>query len=79
MMLATRPKRGKGVRRLNRVPVYLGGAALFLIIGVVAYTYHQRMNRQQQQASEAKASEIQGAGSHAQDLFNRPTAVQRRP
>jgi type IV secretion system protein TrbI len=76
MMLATRPKRGKGVRRLNRMPVYLGAGALFLITGVVAYTYHQRMNRQQQQAAEAETSEVQGAASHAQDFFSKQVATQ---
>src|ERR1700761_9611230 len=75
MMLAARPRRGKGVRRLNRVPVYLGAGALCLIVGVVAYTYHQRMDRQQQQAAEADTSEIKGAGSHAQDFFSHPAPV----
>jgi type IV secretion system protein TrbI len=76
MMLAVRPKRGKGVRRLNRTPIYLGAGALFLITCVVAYTYHQRMNRQQEQAAEAESSEVQGAASHAKDFFDKQVATQ---
>jgi type IV secretion system protein VirB10 len=71
MILATRPKRGKGVRRLNRVPIYLGASAFLLILAVVAYTYQQRMARQQQQAAEATATDIQGAASHAKNFFSK--------
>ena len=73
MMLAVKPKRAKGVRRLNRMPVYIGAGAISVVILIIAYTYHQRMARQQQQVSAADAGQTQGAGAHAKDFFNAST------
>ena len=70
MMLAVKPKRAKGVRRLNRMPVYIGAGAIGVVILIIAYTYHQRMARQQQQVAAADTGQTQGAGAHAKDFFN---------
>jgi len=42
-LLSPPPRRGRGVRRLNRVPVlfFVGGA--MLVVAAVGYTYHERM------------------------------------
>ena len=40
------PKRGLGVRRLNRVPLLIAGAALAAVIGTIGYTYQLRASEQ---------------------------------
>ena len=45
------PKRGKGVRRLNRVPLLVVGGLLLLTTAGISYTFYQR-----QQAQIAKAT-----------------------
>ena len=42
-LLGPLPKRGPGVRRLNRVPALIGIAGLCLVIGAVGYTYRVRL------------------------------------
>jgi type IV secretion system protein VirB10 len=41
--LNNRPRRGEGVRRLNRVPLLIAGLMLLLILGAVTYTYQMRL------------------------------------
>lgn len=41
--LGNQPRRGNGVRRLNRVPLMIAGFMLFLILGAVTYTYQMRL------------------------------------
>jgi type IV secretion system protein VirB10 len=41
--LNNRPRRGEGVRRLNRVPLLIAGLMLWLILGAVTYTYQMRL------------------------------------
>ena len=67
-LLPARPKRGKGVRRLNRWPVYIGAAAVVVILLVVAYTYQQRIAGQKQAAAAAESQQTEGAASHAKDV-----------
>ena len=42
-LLRSLPKRGPGVRRLNKVPVYGLVAGLCLVVGAVGYTYRARL------------------------------------
>ena len=67
-LLPARPTRGKGVRRLNRWPVYIGAAAVVVILLVVAYTYQQRIAGQKQAAAAAESQQTEGAASHAKDV-----------
>lgn len=41
--LDTRPGRGFGVRRLNRVPLAIAGVLVLLILAAISYTYSQRL------------------------------------
>jgi type IV secretion system protein TrbI len=76
-LLPPPPTSGRGVRRLNRWPIYIGAGILCVIVLVVAYTYQQRMARQQQATADAAAHETQGAASHAKDAV--ATAVETQP
>ena len=82
-MLPPPPKRGKGVRRLNRRPIWIGTGVVCVIFLVIVYTYHQRMTRQQADAAAADVGQIQqGAGSHARDVIgtiNPPPPQPRQP
>lgn len=78
MSLAMRPKKAKGVKRLNRMPIYIGTGAGCLVICIVVYTYHQRMQRQTEQAAAADSGQAQGAGAHAKDFFT-PAAERQAP
>ena len=41
-LLPAHPKRGPGVRRLNRVPIWIGIGATCAVLGAAGYTYHLR-------------------------------------
>jgi len=41
-LLPVHPKRGPGVRRLNRVPIWIGVGATCAVLGAAGYTYHLR-------------------------------------
>lgn len=41
-LLGPLPRRGAGVRRLNRVPIWIGVGAILAVTGAVGYTYEQR-------------------------------------
>ena len=43
VLLAPLPKRGPGVRRLNRVPVYVFVGGVCLVVGAIGYTYRARL------------------------------------
>jgi type IV secretion system protein VirB10 len=51
--LNNRPKRGEGVRRLNRVPLLIAGLMLLLILGAVTYTYQMRLAEIHRKAAES--------------------------
>lgn len=51
--LPKQPKRGRGVRRLNNVPLYAGAAAGALIFSAIGYTAYQRSAMTHQQAARA--------------------------
>ena len=42
-LLQPLPKRGPGVRRLNKVPVFVFVAGVCLVVGAIGYTYRQRL------------------------------------
>ena len=42
-LLPPLPKRGRGVRRLNRVPVYIFVGGVCLVVGAIGYTYRARI------------------------------------
>lgn len=42
-LLQPLPKRGPGVRRLNRVPVFVFVAGVCLVVGAIGYTYRARL------------------------------------
>lgn len=42
-LLRPLPRRGPGVRRLNKVPVYLFVGAVCLVVGAIGYTYRARL------------------------------------
>jgi type IV secretion system protein VirB10 len=46
------PRRGEGVRRLNRVPLLIAGLMLLLILGAVTYTYQMRLAEIRHKADE---------------------------
>ena len=66
------PRRGR-VRRLNRVPVYVGGAMLIIVILVVAYTYQSRIHGSQGDAFDSDGRAPMSAASSVRDLFSIPT------
>jgi type IV secretion system protein VirB10 len=51
--LNNRPRRGEGVRRLNRVPLLIAGLMLLLILGAVTYTYQMRLAEIRRKADES--------------------------
>ncbi len=53
-LLGRRPKRGDGVRRLNRVPLLIAALMLLLILGAVTYTYQMRLAEIRRKAAEAE-------------------------
>lgn len=52
-ILDNRPRRGGGVRRLNRVPLFIAGIMLLLILGAVTYTYQMRLAEMRRKAAES--------------------------
>ena len=62
-LLAPLPKRGPGVRRLNRVPVYFFIGGVCLVVGAVGYTYKVRLQSStaSQHDLDAKAEGSSGA------------------
>lgn len=52
-ILGNQPKRGGGVRRLNRVPLFIAGIMLLLIMGAVTYTYQMRLAEIRRKAAES--------------------------
>ncbi len=64
---------GRGVRRLNRVPM-LFACGLCLVIGfAIIYTFHQRIENEQKHLGSASTTTPQ-AGSASSALANAPTA-----
>jgi type IV secretion system protein VirB10 len=58
VMLAPTPRRGRGVRRLNRVPIMIGVGGACLVAAAIGYTYHERT--------------LQAAANAAQEAEHRP-------
>lgn len=55
-LLAPRPTRGFGARRLNRRPAIIAGVVAAVVATAIMYTYHQRIEQAQREAAEAKDS-----------------------
>ena len=57
-LLPSQPKRGLGVRRLNRVPIWIGVGATCAVLGAAGYTYHLRAQSiLTREAADAKRGE----------------------
>ena len=57
-LLPAHPKRGPGVRRLNRVPIWIGIGATCAVLGAAGYTYHLRAQAiLAREATDAKRGE----------------------
>jgi len=57
-LLPVHPKRGPGVRRLNRVPIWIGIGATCAVLGAAGYTYHLRAQAiLAREATDAKRGE----------------------
>lgn len=63
-LLAPLPKRGPGVRRLNKVPAFLFVAGVCLVVGAIGYTYRQRLQSAAASLHDAD-TKAEGAGSPA--------------
>jgi type IV secretion system protein TrbI len=94
-MLAPAPRRGAGVRRLNRMPLVIGFGAACAVAAAIGYTYHERAMQaaaNSQRDAERKAEPASGAsilsgapsGSEVRSAIPRPppsppTPLQREP
>lgn len=73
-LLAPPPKRGVGVRRLNKLPLIITGVLVALVIISVSYTFNERRNAQMKKAeappdlltiAESPALPVKASGSDA--------------
>ena len=60
-LLGPLPKRGPGVRRLNRVPVWIAAGGVCGVIAAVGYTYKARLDASVAQQREQESSRGEGA------------------
>lgn len=67
--------------RLNSVPFWCACGVVIIILLLVGYTYHQRVQSMQTQKSEADTSNVAGAGDRAKDALGpgRETRKQNPP
>jgi type IV secretory pathway VirB10-like protein len=70
-LLRRTPKRGVGVRRLNRIPVFLAIGGVCMVIGAIGYTYRARL-----QLSVAAA---RGADTKAEAAVTDPAVLNGAP
>ena len=64
VMLAPPPRRGAGVRRLNRMPLVIGFGGACAVAAAIGYTYHERAMQavaNAQREAERKAEPASGA------------------
>ena len=54
-LLTPPPKRGIGVRRLNKLPIVFVTGGLMLVVGAIGYTYRDRLMQSAANAREAAA------------------------
>jgi type IV secretion system protein VirB10 len=71
-MLLPPPKRGKGVRRLNRKPIYMLTAVGVGVVLVLAYTGYTRAKNAQATRAAADAGQTQGSGGMVKDVLPPP-------
>ena len=60
-LLGPLPKRGPGVRRLNRVPVWIAAGGVCSVIAAVGYTYKARLEASVAQQREQESGRGEGA------------------
>ena len=60
-LLSGPPRRGLGVRRLNKVPILAGAGALLLVGGGIAYTVHERTLHHHNAADDRRSEAGQAA------------------
>ena len=84
VMLAPPPRRGAGVRRLNRMPLVIGFGGACAVAAAIGYTYHERAIQaaaNAQRDAEHKAEPANGAsilngapaGGEVRSAVYRPT------
>jgi hypothetical protein len=84
VMLAPPPRRGAGVRRLNRMPLVIGFGGACAVAAAIGYTYHERAMQaaaSAQRDAERKAEPASGAAilSGAPPVGEVRSAVYRPP
>ena len=64
-LLSPPPRRGRGVRRLNRVPIYVFVGGAMLVAAAVGYTYRERMAQMEANLRTAEQKRPEAASSAA--------------
>lgn len=70
-LLTPPPSKGKGVRRLNRVPIFAAIGAAMLVVGAIGYTYRDRLLQ--------SAANAQQATSHKPEPGNDSAVLSKAP
>lgn len=65
------PKRGKGVRQVNRVPIMIGVGVTTVVLGAVIYTAHER-GKHHQSGKTGKETTQQVAANVPTSIFHHP-------
>jgi type IV secretion system protein TrbI len=69
--LGSNPKRGRGVRRLNKIPVVFFVAIICVIVGAIGYTYREKL-------MQLSASSVRGGDNHAAEAAD-PAVLNEAP
>ena len=78
-LLQSPPSRGPGVRRLNRVPLFIALAILAIIAATIAYTYWLRLQTARQAEATAPSAKSVPVLIDAPDGFIPPKAPETIP
>jgi type IV secretory pathway VirB10-like protein len=70
-LLQPLPTRGLGVRRLNKVPLYVFIGGVCLVVGAIGYTYRARL--------QASAAAVHDAGTQAEAASGGPAVLDGAP
>lgn len=76
-LLPARPRRAKGVRKLNHWPLILAAGVFLIILGVIGYTYHERLVSEQVTVAATDSQGVTGAGDHAKDVVGTTDAAKK--
>lgn len=66
------PKRGKGVKKVNRVPIIIGSAVASVVLGTILYTAHHKSASNQQQGEAATSESGLASGDVPEAQFRHP-------